>query len=309
MTTQLIPLSEIGLDLRPIRQVRALDEANVHHLMTETDPAEWDPILVRAWPTSDPFPDGPHPEWQVISGYHRTSAARLLHLAEIRAIVRDDIDTDAKFLGLAMRENQRHGHVMSGDEKRAVCAQLQALGMSIGAIAKETSIPKSTVSAWLSGRDTNASKPMPASRQASSTSQSNASGGLWVASTNQPSAYEGVPLRARDATQVGVAWGRMLATNLPGLRVTAVQAWLAQQDGDERVRCANSALALTKWLMAFADEALRLRATPEEIAEARRAVGMSMDDIINTMFGEDAFLDLMLRHASSDAAQESEGVQ
>lgn len=153
-----IPLAVIGLDLRPERQIRPLDWAHVQHLVDETDPAEWDPIEVRSWPESDPFPTGEMPLYQVISGYHRTSAARRLGLAMIRTIVVDDANDDASFTVRALRGNLRHGKGMTTEEKRDVVRRLRTLGMSESDIAKETGTPKGTVHNWLTGRNTNAGR-------------------------------------------------------------------------------------------------------------------------------------------------------
>jgi len=152
---QLLSLSSIGLDLRPERQVRELDFVWVRHLAEETDPAEWDSIQVRRWPSTDPFPpdEGPY-EWQVISGYHRTSAARLLNMSTLRASI-VEAETETAFTLLAIKGNLRHGKPMSSDEQRVVVRRLRTLGLSEGEIARQTGIPKGTVHNWLSGRNTN----------------------------------------------------------------------------------------------------------------------------------------------------------
>lgn len=155
---QELPLADIGLDTRPERQVRTLDPAWVRHLAEETDPAEWDPIQVRPWPATDPYPPGEEGRpWQVISGYHRTTAARSLRLPTIRGVIVDAPD-DASFTLLALKGNLRHGKAMSSEEQKAAVVRLHALGMSLREIASETRIPKSTVHNWLTNRDTNAGR-------------------------------------------------------------------------------------------------------------------------------------------------------
>lgn len=157
-TVRELPLASVGLDPRPERQVRALDLGWVRHLVDETDPAEWDPIQVRCWPAGDPYPpDEDGREWQVISGYHRTSAARVLGMTTIRAVVAE-AETDADFTLLAIKGNLRHGKPMSTDEQRAAVQRLRALGMSEGDIAGQIGIPKGTVHNWLSARNTNTAR-------------------------------------------------------------------------------------------------------------------------------------------------------
>lgn len=163
MTTTIVelPLADIALSTAADRQIRALDMAHVHHLIEETDPAEWDPIQVRAWPKGEPYPE--HEEgrpWQVISGYHRTTAARAMPTTTaIRAEIKDAPD-DASFTLLAFKGNLRHGKTMSTDEQRAAVVRLHTLGMSLGDIQRETTIPKGTIHNWLSKRDTNAGRSL-----------------------------------------------------------------------------------------------------------------------------------------------------
>jgi hypothetical protein len=154
-----IALSDIGLSTAPNRQIRAIDMAHVRHLIEETDPTEWDPIQVRPWPETDPYPQGEEGRpCQVISGYHRTTAARgMPDMTSIRAQVVDAPD-DATFLLIALKGNLRHGKLMSTDEQRAAVVRLHALGMSLGDIRRETSISKGTIHNWLSKRDTNAGR-------------------------------------------------------------------------------------------------------------------------------------------------------
>jgi predicted DNA-binding protein (UPF0251 family) len=153
-----LPLADIGLDLRPERQIRPLHLEWVRRLVEETDPAEWDAIQVRRWPGSDPYPDGEEARpWQVISGYHRVTAARALDLATIRAIV-VEAPTEADFTLLALKGNLQHGVQMTTEEQRAAIRRLRTLGLSEGDIAKQTGIPRGTIHNWLSNRITNAAR-------------------------------------------------------------------------------------------------------------------------------------------------------
>jgi hypothetical protein len=152
-----LPLDEIGLDPRPERQIRPLHQEWVERLM-ETDPQTWDAIQVRAWPKSDPYPPGQAGRpWQVVSGYHRTSAAHAMRLATIRAVV-VEAESDTEFWFLALAGNMRHGLQMGKDQQIAVFRRLQDAGLSYQQIADRVQMPKATIYNWLTTRDTNAGR-------------------------------------------------------------------------------------------------------------------------------------------------------
>ena len=156
---QEIRLSDIGLDPRPERQIRPLNQAWVESLMT-TDPSNWDPIHVRAWPTSDPYPAGQEGRrWQVISGYHRVTAAEAMRLPTIRGII-EQADTDEKFLLIAVTGNVRHGLQMSREQLAEVFRRLynDGNGLSYAAIGKQVGMPAGTVANYVTSRDTNKSR-------------------------------------------------------------------------------------------------------------------------------------------------------
>jgi ParB-like nuclease domain len=156
---QFIPLDLIGLDPRPQRRIRPLDPEHIRNLVETSQPDAWDPIEIRAWPETDPYPDGEEGRtYQVISGYHRTTAARILGLETIRATIITEPLDDLAFQLRAFHTNARHGKPMSPEEKQALARRLRILGMSEGDIAREMGTPRATVHNWLSGRNTNAAR-------------------------------------------------------------------------------------------------------------------------------------------------------
>jgi len=296
-----LPLDELGLDPRPgTRQVRDINPDWVRHLMDESDLRDTlsqdDPLKVRPWPEDDPRAPGcEQARYQVISGYHRTSAARAMGLATIWCELHPEVQDDAAFLEMALRGNTRHGLAMDTSDLRAGVKRLAALGRSRGEIAKALGMPKSTVTSWLSGSDTNASKKTYAAAATgmsmggvASTNQAVGGRSLESASTSQAS--DGSPLTSREVTRVGVALARVAATHLPGLRVSAVRAWASTLSHDERTREGETALALANWLMAFTNELINPCTTPDALAEARRATGKAQVDLLNELLGSDWML-------------------
>jgi hypothetical protein len=46
----LLPVDSIAMDTRPLRQIRLVSEEGVRKLVEETDPKNWDTIIVRPYP-------------------------------------------------------------------------------------------------------------------------------------------------------------------------------------------------------------------------------------------------------------------
>ena len=154
-----IPLGDIAWDPRPERQIRPLNQEWVERLM-ETDPSTWDPIVVRAWPASDPYPAGQEGRrWQGISGYHRSAAGNAMRLPTLRGRI-VTADSDVEFLIVAWAGNMRHGLQMRKDEQITVLRRLRDAGLSEGDIASRIGLPRGTVHNWLTSRDTNAARSL-----------------------------------------------------------------------------------------------------------------------------------------------------
>src|SRR5258706_13693089 len=154
-----LAVESIGLDPRPGRRIRPLDEAYITYLMEETLPVAWDPITVRPWPASDPYPPGEEGRpYQAVDGHHRVTAARRLRLKKLRAW--DPLPlSDQDFLLDALARNRHHGQRMSHEETVDVLRRLHEVErMTLDTLAKRTHIPLATISNWLSGRDTNAAR-------------------------------------------------------------------------------------------------------------------------------------------------------
>jgi hypothetical protein len=149
-----VPLSAVGMTpLAAKRRVRAIHEAGIERLK-DTDPDVWEPIIVRAWPADEPHGEGV--EWEVISGNHRTTYARMLDLATLRIDV-VDAPTDREYMLIGWHENLKSPLPMSDDENKALTRHLRDdLGLSFGDIAKAIGKAKGTVQDWYSGRNTNA---------------------------------------------------------------------------------------------------------------------------------------------------------
>lgn len=242
-----IPLRLIGLDTRPERQIRPLDVEHVRALMETTIPKEWDPIEVREWPEDDPRPRGEEEcVYQVISGYHRTTAARNLGLNAIRAVVITDALDEVGFQLRAFRTNARHGKPMSTDEKQALARRLRAFGMSETDIAREMSTPKGTIHNWLSGRNTNANRHKEMMRTHQTTGNSRPDEVLpaaWHVST--------VALDARRAAAVSSTIADFLAATPTHLAPGEVVAWVNMQPPQFRHALATDIAETARWLGAL----------------------------------------------------------
>lgn len=238
-----LPLADIALSTAANRQIRALDMAHVRHLILETDPAEWDPIQVRAWPEGEPYPENEEGRpWQVISGYHRTTAARAMPTTTaIRAEIKDAPD-DASFTLLALKGNLRHGKLMSTDEQRAAVVRLHTLGMSLGDIQRETTIPKGTIHNWLSKRDTNAGRSL----RSQQTDDDKGPAGHEEDEGELEASWRVMPNpNTKRVREVGSAISDLLATTCePG----DVLAWVATLAPHTRASLVQDVDHLARWL-------------------------------------------------------------
>lgn len=135
--------------------VRPIVEEDVD-VLAETDATEWEPIEIRLWPDEWEKP-APHVCFHVVSGNHRTSAARKKGLATLKGKVIDAPD-DRSYTVAAVRSNTRHGKNFTQEQRLALAMKLSGQGLSLSEIAKTFGVHKSTVGNWLSGRDSNASK-------------------------------------------------------------------------------------------------------------------------------------------------------
>jgi hypothetical protein len=218
----MLPVAEIGLDRRPTRQVRHLDDEWVRHLALESDPASWPPIIVRPWPVDDPPPaEGPCP-YQAISGYHRVSAARLRCLPTIAAIVRMDVSTDADFVAAAVAGNSQHGKPMDKGELQAAVRRLASLGLSQGDIAKQTGIPKGTVHNYLTDRETNAGRLLQTQQETDDT-RNGADG--QIQQSGKANGAEVVTLTPAQRARIGSALHDLLAVVPLTLTEGELRAW------------------------------------------------------------------------------------
>jgi ParB-like chromosome segregation protein Spo0J len=229
-----IALSDIALSTAPNRQIRPVIPDHVRHLADETDHTQWQPIDVRPWPESDPYPPGEEDRpWQVVSGYHRTSAARALGLPTIRAQEVDAPD-DATFTLMALKGNTRHGLLMSNEEIRAQVRRLRDLGVSEGDIHRATGISKGTLHNWLTGRDTNAARPV-RTHQPDGDTLPDAG---WVGTPS-------IDLDAHRRAEIECAINKALATDASGdLTPAEARAWVASLTPTARRQMADQVEAL-----------------------------------------------------------------
>jgi transcriptional regulator with XRE-family HTH domain len=135
--------------------VRPIVEEDVEAL-AETDETEWDPIEVRAWPDEWEKP-APQVLFHVVSGNHRTRAARKKGLATLRGMLKI-LPDDLSYTVAAVKSNTRHGKNFTQEQRLGLAKTLSEQGLSLAEIAKVFGVHKSTVGNWLSGRDSNASK-------------------------------------------------------------------------------------------------------------------------------------------------------
>jgi transposase-like protein len=148
-----VDISVLGISYEHL--VRPIIDEDVD-VLAETDETEWDALEIRLWPEEW---EKPHPNvtYHVVSGNHRTRAARKKGLSTLKAKVIDAPD-DLSYTIAAVHSNTRHGKNFTNDERHALAKKLSEMGQSLGEIAKVFSVHKTTVSNWLTGRDSNASK-------------------------------------------------------------------------------------------------------------------------------------------------------
>jgi len=143
--------------IRSTLLVRPIIDEDVD-MLAETDEAEWDTIEVRLWPDAWEKPS-PHVLYHVVSGNHRTSAARKKGLYSLTARIIDAPD-EVSYTVAAIKSNTRHGKNFNQEQRLALAQKLAEQGLSLAEIAKTFNVHKSTVGNWLSGRDSNASKKL-----------------------------------------------------------------------------------------------------------------------------------------------------
>lgn len=147
-----IPVNQLGISIAHL--VRPIDDQHVSEL-AETDESEWEPIEVRLWPDTWVKPASTV-HYHVVSGNHRTSAARMKGLQVLRSKIIDAND-DLSYLIAAIRTNRRHGRNFTNQERVQLAQKLKGLGKTSNEIAKIFGVHQATVKSWMSGRDTNAS--------------------------------------------------------------------------------------------------------------------------------------------------------
>jgi ParB-like chromosome segregation protein Spo0J len=236
-----VEIDVIMLGISEEHLVRPIDDQHVAYLR-DTDESEWEPIELRRWPDEWPKPS-PEVEYHVISGNHRTSAARIKGLKTVRAKVLE-VGSDLDYLTAAIRTNTRHGRNFTEDERRVNAAKLKDLGMSGSQIAKLFGVHKSTVNNWLSGRDTNASKRKSARDQAEDL--------LANVGIQEPSEeWQDIPEVTADARQlarVGQAINNFLAETPTAENKAHVTAWIQSLSKESRGSIADDMRETIQWL-------------------------------------------------------------
>jgi ParB-like chromosome segregation protein Spo0J len=149
-----IPVEQLGISVPHL--VRPIVDEDVD-VLAETDETEWDVVEIRLWPEEYEPPATEHIRYHVISGNHRTRAARKKGLATLRCRILEAPD-EVSYKLFAIKSNTRHGKNFTSEQRVQLARELQELGKSLAEIATVFGVHKSTVSNWLSGRDSNASK-------------------------------------------------------------------------------------------------------------------------------------------------------
>lgn len=158
--TIFVPVSQLGISISHL--VRPLDEQYIREL-AQTDENVWEPIEIRVWPERWQKADS-LVEYHVVSGNHRTSAARIKNLSTIRARIIEASD-DLSYLLAAIRTNAQHGRNFTEDDRRVLAVKLKKHGQSADQIAALFHVNRATVYNWINGRDSNASKKKAASER------------------------------------------------------------------------------------------------------------------------------------------------
>lgn len=223
-----IPVRELGISHDHL--IRPIVEEDVA-VLAETDETEWDPIEVRLWPDEWEKPAS-HVRYHVISGNHRTSAARRKGLSSLKGKLLD-VPDERSYTIAAVKSNTRHGKNFTQEQRLALAQKLSEQGLSLAEISKVFGVHKSTVGNWLSGRDSNSSKK----RQEEDT--------VAYATTEHPTNEVSAKLLGWLAVapiNVNVQDAKLALHSLPdGLQVKAqqIRAWLEalMQDDQEDVAC------------------------------------------------------------------------
>lgn len=234
-----LPVSRLGIS-RP-HLVRALDETYVAELV-ETDEAMWDPIEVRAWPDEWVKPS-PDVVYHVVSGNHRTSAAKIKNLQTVRGRI---IEATSKrdYLCAAARTNNRHGRNFKEEERRDVASQMKQEGMTVEEIAAVFHVYRSTVYNWLNGRDSNASKKKAAREQAQNTLAK-----LGIPDLSEE--WQHVPTVTADAkrlAKVGQTISNFLAETPRSEEKAYIVAWIRSLTKEARLSHSQDMIETIKWL-------------------------------------------------------------
>ncbi len=155
VTPEIIDIELRLLGISHDHLVRPIVEEDVE-VLAETDETEWEPIEVRTWPDAWEKP-ATHVCFHVVSGNHRTSAARKKGLTTLKGKIIQAPD-ELSYTVAAVKSNTRHGKNFTQEQRLALAQKLSDQGLSLSEIAKTFGVHKSTVGNWLSGRDSNATK-------------------------------------------------------------------------------------------------------------------------------------------------------
>jgi len=147
-----VNVDTLGIDIEHL--VRPIVEADVYELSTK-DETRWEPIEIRLWPAHWPKPT-PEVLYHVISGNHRTQAARIKKLPTLRARLLRAPD-ELTYLVAAIQSNTQHGRNFTREEYILNAKKLQAQGLPLAEIALVLGYSKSAVSRMLTGNDSHAS--------------------------------------------------------------------------------------------------------------------------------------------------------
>lgn len=138
-------------------EARPIDRKHVEELII-SDESTWYPLEVCLWPNYLPQ-DDLSVLLRIISGNHRVTAAREkdepVKTLQMRVY---KVETELEFRILAIRSNVSHGLNFTEDQRKVQASYLCQQGQSYSAIAVILQVHKSTISRWLSGTDSNASR-------------------------------------------------------------------------------------------------------------------------------------------------------
>jgi transposase-like protein len=234
-----LPVSALGISKPHL--VRPLDDVYVAELV-ETDESEWEPIEVRVWPEEWARPTL-DTKYHVVSGNHRTSAARIKNLQSIRGRIIEASD-ELGYMLAAIRTNARHGRNFSEDDRKSLAAKLKGLGQSADQIAKLFGVNRATVYNWLSGRDSNASKKKAVVDQAKDTLAN-----LGIQELSDDWKYVStVTADARQLAKVGQAINDFLAETPTHENKAYIVAWVRSLSKEARQSLSQDMLETIQWL-------------------------------------------------------------